>query len=466
MSTAIRTSTFLEALFGESDGLLELRLKEPEGRIRQHFVALHDLDAIKQIVRASNDVNVWFGVAPRTTEDGSINGCGPLTTLFADLDFATSSEDIIRTALDVFPLPPSILVHSGGGLHCYHLLREPLDLPGEKDRAKSLLKRLAQGLGGDSASAEPARVLRLPNTQNVKYDPSRPVTIEICDPERRYNLSEIEDWLPEESRPAPLTAVNGTIPKGRRHRTMVSNAGALRRRGLDEPAIRAALEIDNTARFDPPLPLEEVTRIARDIAQKPPAEGPRHGETERRLVLTPLSRITARPVRFLWKDRLAVGSFALLGGREGIGKTIVASTLAADLTRGRLPGLYEGSPKGVIIAATEDAWEFTIKPRFMAAGADQDRVFRVDVELKDGVADWLSVPRDLEALAARIAEVDAALVILDPLSLVSMPTSTATRMPRFDKPWSRSPAWPTGAGRMCWASFTSTSRRRWTRSVC
>ena len=59
---------------------------------------------------------------------------------------------------------------------------------------------------------------------------------------------------------------------------------------------------------------------------------------ERRIQLTRASSIQVRAVRWLWADRLALGTLALLGGREGIGKSIVAYTLAALLTRGRLEG--------------------------------------------------------------------------------------------------------------------------------
>ena len=103
-------------------------------------------------------------------------------------------------------------------------------------------------------------------------------------------------------------------------------------------------------------------------------------------------------MRWLWDGRLALGTLNLLGGREGIGKSIVECTLAADITRGRLPGVYAGTPRAVIIAATEDSWEYTIVPRLMAAGADLALVFRVDVETPGGGDAALSLPRDLPAV--------------------------------------------------------------------
>ncbi len=135
----------------------------------------------------------------------------------------------------------------------------------------------------------------------------------------------------------------------------------------------------------------------------------------RRVSLTAAGAIKPRPVRWLWEQRLALGMFGLLGGREGIGKSILAYTLAADITRGRLDGAYLGSPRAVIVAATEDSWEHTIVPRLMAAGADLDRVFRVDVTTPEGVDTSISLPSDLADVERVTSEAGAALLILDPL---------------------------------------------------
>jgi 5S rRNA maturation endonuclease (ribonuclease M5) len=142
------------------------------------------------------------------------------------------------------------------------------------------------------------------------------------------------------------------------------------------------------------------------------AEPPTSGRV---VTLTPASTITPRPVRWGWQDRLALGTFNLLGGREGIGKSIVECTLAADMTRGRLPGVYFGVPKAVIIVATEDARNYTIVPRLMAADADLDKVFFVDVQAPDGFDTALSLPRDLPALEQLIVAQDVAAVWFDPI---------------------------------------------------
>ncbi len=159
-----------------------------------------------------------------------------------------------------------------------------------------------------------------------------------------------------------------------------------------------------------------MSAVVRYLPNEPGRDTDELEETGHRTVgLTAASTIKVRPVRWLWQDRVALGTLALLGGREGIGKSTTAYTLTADVTRGRLPGVFAGQPKAVIVAATEDSWEHTIVPRLMGAGADLELVYRVDVITAAGYGGQLILPSDLGALRRRIGEVDAALLLLDPL---------------------------------------------------
>lgn len=144
-----------------------------------------------------------------------------------------------------------------------------------------------------------------------------------------------------------------------------------------------------------------------DPGQPPPAT--------RTVTLTPASTIRIRPVHWTWSGRVAAGTLALLGGREGVGKSTLAYQLASDLTRGRLPGRHEGTPRAVVVCATEDSWAHTIVPRLMAAGADLDLVYRADVVTPEGMTGSLVLPRDLWALEHQLRAVGAVLVLLDPL---------------------------------------------------
>jgi hypothetical protein len=111
---------------------------------------------------------------------------------------------------------------------------------------------------------------------------------------------------------------------------------------------------------------------------------------------------------------------SLIAGREGIGKSLLLLWITAQITRGILPGVYQGTPRPVFYCATEDSWQHTIVPRLIAAGADLCRVYRIEVEAVEvsagtsGVVE-LSLPRDCELLAAEIKRLEVALLALDPL---------------------------------------------------
>lgn len=132
----------------------------------------------------------------------------------------------------------------------------------------------------------------------------------------------------------------------------------------------------------------------------------------RKLTVRKASDYTIKRTRWIWDQRIALGTLALLGGREGIGKSTLSYRLAADVTNGNMPGIYAGQKRGVIIVAKEDSWEHTIVPRLVAAGADLDLVYNVlAIDGEHG----LSLPDDIWELSATIEKTDTALVILDPL---------------------------------------------------
>ncbi len=89
--------------------------------------------------------------------------------------------------------------------------------------------------------------------------------------------------------------------------------------------------------------------------------------------------------------------------------------LAARLTRGELDGCRLGRPSRVMFATSEDAWEFTMVPRLMAAGADLAMIGRVQVD-DAGSIDGLCLPLDAAGLRAYMGSHDVALLVLDPLT--------------------------------------------------
>jgi uncharacterized protein YndB with AHSA1/START domain len=91
-------------------------------------------------------------------------------------------------------------------------------------------------------------------------------------------LVEMLDALAAPASPAPCGASgeSGTsaranvVPSGQRNATLARLAGAMRRVGMGQAEIAAALHATNDTRCDPPLPPQEVERIAESIARYEP----------------------------------------------------------------------------------------------------------------------------------------------------------------------------------------------------
>jgi len=71
---------------------------------------------------------------------------------------------------------------------------------------------------------------------------------------------------------SPAPSVEGkAITEGKRNSTLVSLAGSMRRRGMSEASILAALLAENEEKCQPPLKEKEIETIARSVAKYPPA---------------------------------------------------------------------------------------------------------------------------------------------------------------------------------------------------
>ena len=102
----------------------------------------------------------------------------------------------------------------------------------------------------------------------------------------------------------------------------------------------------------------------------------------------------ARPTRWAWMHRIAVGYLNLLVGDEGIGKGVLAAWLIAGLTHGDLPGDFRHKPVMVGIVADEDSFNDVWAPRLHAAGADFAFVRHIE-HPEEG---YLNLSTDREAL--------------------------------------------------------------------
>ena len=226
----------------------------------------------------------------------------------------------------------------------------------------------------------------------------------------------------------------GPIPYGQHHKQLAAYAGWLRSKGYPLREAEACMlmrrrDLVQPPGADRPVYTEAEARAElRDIYSRyaagvPAAEDaespPTAAQNGRKLVLTPASEIAPEPVVWAWEQfgqgRIPAGSVGLFAGREGTGKSSFLIWLAAQVTRGELPGAFKGDPRPVIYVTFEDSWKFTIVPRLMAAGADLDLVYRAEVQAIDGDTYSLSLPADNKLLEEAITSRRVALVVIDPL---------------------------------------------------
>lgn len=133
------------------------------------------------------------------------------------------------------------------------------------------------------------------------------------------------------------------ITEGGRNSYLTSLAGAMRKRGADEPVILAALEATNESRFDPPLDEAEVRSVARSICRYAPDDftGVTFKQTQPNRLPVELvtgarkfkwaSELTAPPKAddWIWHGYLPRSGITLLSALWKAGKT----TLLAHLLR-------------------------------------------------------------------------------------------------------------------------------------
>lgn len=153
---------------------------------------------------------------------GSATDLAGVTCIVADLDFAeaahkgrvTPAEQAWET-VHASPLGvPTLVVGTGGGLHAYWVLSEPMAVA----EAKPYMDRFAvwvKAHGGDSGiTRDPARVLRVPGTSNGKTVPAKPCWVIEANNERRIDPADLNRLLPAPVKPeSPAPAAKERAPR-------------------------------------------------------------------------------------------------------------------------------------------------------------------------------------------------------------------------------------------------------------
>lgn len=224
---------FLSTLWGaDNHGVAELTLIGRHGIKAMPFAYPADLDKLIETANQNNGVsNVFFGVCLRREKwprkSGKKNYKGEDETeyrgtkenalssmvVWVDIDFKSTPKDQALKLATEFPLKPSFVVKSGGGVHLYWLLKEPAVSTDLNLRVPGINAALAKVLKGDAQAVDLARILRFPGTQNLKYDakPVCEISLPAWKPELQYTLDDFDFLSPAvEPLPDPAAAAVGT----------------------------------------------------------------------------------------------------------------------------------------------------------------------------------------------------------------------------------------------------------------
>jgi len=126
------------------------------------------------------------------------------------------------------------------------------------------------------------------------------------------------------------------------------------------------------------------------------------------------ANITPESVHWTWAGRIPVRAVSLLVGEPDTGKTTIALTIAARISKGTLSGDWEGSPAHVVIASCEDSPSTTIRPRLEMAGADLSMIHFLTMK-EDDIEGGISIPEDLADVEAAMLACGARFLIIDPV---------------------------------------------------
>jgi Bifunctional DNA primase/polymerase, N-terminal/AAA domain/Primase C terminal 1 (PriCT-1) len=266
----------------------------------------------------------------------------------------------------------------------------------------------------------------------------------VVTPPSKHPSGATYEWIigPQDEDPAPLPAwvmeqirahgrrataedLGQEIPNGSRNATITSIAGTLRRRGLGETAIFAALLGINAEICHPPLPENEVQTIASSVARYRPDQEASESfyssvtrdevADERKTLLFKTARQVAEetPADVDWIARpwSAKGAITEIDGKvKAAGKTTFVSHMLAAIVDGKR---FMGEPttKAKVVWLTEQSPATFRKVLERANLTERDDVLVVHWHDAMGM-EWEDVAR---AATAKAVDIGASLLVVDTL---------------------------------------------------
>lgn len=187
------TKDFLTAVIPWTEGYATIHWHRPGGKfLGRSCLAVEDAIRIVNECKKKGQFDIYFCLSRQKMKTGhrSRDNATALQSVWLDVDIAPDDPNKYSTPAEAIASvlffcklleipPPSLIVLSGGGLHCYWLSDRILTVDewqyfanGLKTAARNANLKIDAGVTGDAA-----RVLRVPDTLNYKYDPPRPVRL-------------------------------------------------------------------------------------------------------------------------------------------------------------------------------------------------------------------------------------------------------------------------------------------------
>lgn len=184
--SAIMNKQFFEKVLPTQGNICVVGIKD--GTVRPKFADDID-DAIQQMQGfVQGDWNTFFALGTFEGMSRKADACVFMRSFFVDIDCGPGKpyeqwDEGLTSLLNFVAeknLPDPIIVNSGRGIHAYWPFTEEVETEEWKPYAEAFKKLcLDSGLHIDeSVTADAARVLRVPGSNNVK-DPSNPLPVEI-----------------------------------------------------------------------------------------------------------------------------------------------------------------------------------------------------------------------------------------------------------------------------------------------
>ena len=147
---------------------------------------------------------------------------------------------------------------------------------------------------------------------------------------------------------------------------------------------------------------------------------PIQGEDADEIVLVNAADIEPEPVNWLWKNGLQCGVLNLIAGRPTGGKSTIALSWCATVTRGgKWPDGQTCNPGRAVYWSGEDGTADTLLPRFIAAGGVRDKMSFVEGVRVGERKRPFNPAADLPKLAKALEKIDnVRMITLDPIAVM------------------------------------------------